>query len=104
MAGGAHRNRKRIPMTDIKWEAPPEGERRGARGTWKTVADALRARPGEWALISENADRSMTTRIKDGQGRAWRPAGSFEARGVGFQDQGRRRVKLYARYVGGDEG
>lgn len=84
----------------VRWEDPPP---HGNRSQWQPVAEALRERPGEWALIAEGLKSgsagAMSNAIKVGRFSCWRPAGTFEsrtsARGDGLTD-------LYARYVGGD--
>ena len=79
----------------IKWQEPP-AERRG-RAPWDEIAEALRGRPGAWALVGENIDASQATRIKKGGLSAFAPAGSFEA--VTRKNEGDKH-DIYARYVG----
>lgn len=85
-------------MTDIKWEAPePDGRGRGA---WDDTAEALRSRPGEWALVAEDVSASTAIAIKRARLAAFAPAGSFEA--VSRSASNNRRARIYARYVGGE--
>jgi hypothetical protein len=92
-------------MTDIRFEDPPP-RKAGPGGTDPRsaanayTADTLRARRGEWALISIRATQrrasSYAYGIRTGMLHAFRPAGAFEAkaRTVGKQH------RVYARYVG----
>ena len=68
------------------------------RRDWKLVAAQLKQRPGEWAKIADDADRSMVTHIATARLSSFAPAGAFEAtsRGEG------KRADIYARYVGED--
>ena len=84
-------------MTDIKWQAPPRSATR-AVVDWAPIAAALRSRPGEWALVRQNAPHSTDgNSIKTGRLAAFRPAGSFEAR---THTVGAGRFDVYARFVG----
>lgn len=62
---------------NIVWQDPPPDGR--ARNNWTAVAAALRARPGEWALVASGASSSLATQIRSGRRVAFGPAGSFEA-------------------------
>lgn len=77
------------------WEDPPPKR-------WSLIAAELRSRPGEWALVAENATTATTTYINQGRITAFRPAGAFEARSV-LDPRTRRAAKVFARYVGGAE-
>lgn len=87
-------------MTDIKWQDPPRNAagRPGAPGKWASIADALRERPGEWALVAENAPASTAANIRRGTYVGLGPAGSFEA--VSRNTKRDRRADIYARFVG----
>lgn len=92
-------------MTDpqIKFGPLPERAPKGARRSrkWEKVAEDLRARPGEWALVDPSSRRSVTTQIKQGLLKSFAPAGSFDATTRGGDGSSRSvRVQLYARYVG----
>lgn len=89
-------------MSVVRWEdPPPHGNARRDRGGWGIVAEALKARPGEWAVIGEGVKHgtagALVTRITRGQRAWWSPAGAFEARGRAGTDG---LVTVYARYVG----
>lgn len=83
-------------MTDLTWEEPPPPKQR----SFRDVPDALRAHPGEWARIAEYDVRNqacmLVGRIRRGEVKYWKPAGSFDAvaRAVGDKHC------VYARYVG----
>src|SRR5690242_14079601 len=93
----------------IRWEEPPatlRGQgRRGIRTTaadhWAAVAETLRDRPGEWAVIFEGDNgpaSGIATKVKRAYSPAFSPAESFDAliRKVDGQ------TLVYARYVGGE--
>lgn len=87
-------------MTDArihKWEAPPEGKT-SPRGKWLPVAESLRSRPGEWALVSTgDVHTGNGGNIQQGRLACFRPAGSFE--GVSRKsDDG--TWNTWARYIG----
>ncbi|TXS35089.1 hypothetical protein [Streptomyces sp. t39] len=75
------------------FEAPP-------RTKHLQAAEAVRARPGEWARIgcygSRDAAASVAWQIRKGVRSAWRPVGAFQAvsRTVGGE------FRVYVRYVG----
>lgn len=81
-------------MIQIKFQDPPALKRR--RTDWDSVADQLKQRPGEWALIG-NRHSSVASQIKKGQYRAF-PAGEFEAICRNVRDH---KADIYVRYVGG---
>jgi hypothetical protein len=88
----------------IRWEQPPT-EHGNAKPKpplkYQAAADALRERPGEWALLAEGkapgTAGGMVWRIKNGVG-PFAPARSFEAKCVG--PAGGSSSKVYARFVG----
>lgn len=80
-------------MTDIKWQEPPADARRV--GKWEAVAEELRARPNEWALVHTGAAAAVRS-IKTGQYRGMTP-GDFEAVGRSRPDG---KTDVYARFVG----
>lgn len=87
-------------MSDLKWETPPP-QRRGRGFAYDEIAAALRSRPGEWALIAEDIECALVSRINKGTRRVWQPAGAFEARGQIIRTDGKtKRSKVWARYVG----
>jgi hypothetical protein len=76
-------------------ELPP-ADPRSYKDLWRKEAEALKARPGEWARIttkpSLNAARTMGSNIAGGILKAFRPPKHFEARSRGLD--------VWARYVG----
>lgn len=83
-------------MTDIKWqEPPPHGN--AIKSRWAEVAEALRARPLEWALIDEDGSPNLASRIRNGQIAAFRPASNFQVRNVRKSANGH---DTYVRFVG----
>lgn len=83
---------------DIVWEEPPPRVRKGGKpATWNPVLDALRAHPGEWARIAENASKWFSGSLQQGRvGNARK--GEFEATFRCTNDDGTGCA--YARYVG----
>lgn len=95
----------------VRWEQPPSlpalrAAEKAAR--WQSIADGLRARPGEWAVIKEGSINGLTndvTYIRKGTG-PFAPAGAFEAlQRTDPNDPGARgrTGKVYARYIGSPE-
>jgi len=89
----------------VRWEEPPEKHgnvKPKPPSKFQPIADALRERPGEWALIVENKPSGtcggLAHRIKNGVG-PFAPAKSFEAKAIGSAVGS--YSKVYARYVGG---
>lgn len=85
-------------MDEIKFEAPPLMARRFVDHA--TVAAALRAQPGEWAVVgaygSAGSAAAMAHSIRRARIKAYAPARGFEA--AKRTVDGEHRV--YARYVG----
>ncbi|GAA0550089.1 hypothetical protein GCM10010172_35210 [Paractinoplanes ferrugineus] len=89
----------------LRWEEPPPSTHtRNMDGAppspaWQEVADQLRQRCGEWALVVENAGAtpSLATRIRNGEMAAFRPAGDFEA---ASRQRAGEPAKVYVRYLG----
>lgn len=95
-------------MSVIRWEEPPHNGRIRAEARaaqWQPVADELRQRPGQWAVIEENYHSAVAgsmSYVKQGCG-PFAPRGSFETKSRTLPDDGSRtarKVLLYARYVG----
>jgi hypothetical protein len=91
----------------IRWEEPPpeHGNKRPAKPSkYQPIADALRGRPGEWAVVVENkapgSAGNLVWRIKSGVG-PFAPPRSFDAKCIG--PAGGSSSKVYARYVGTPE-
>ena len=79
----------------MEWVEPPETRH---RRDWADVARALRAKPGVWAKISDDSDRSLVTHIATARLGSFAPAGAYEATSRGKSN----RATVYARYVGED--
>ena len=90
-------------MTEIKWQEPPPKQRtRKGSSKWRDFADALRARPGQWALMSDDMAVSVITTVNRGGSPAFRPSGSFEATSRRRADHGHGRGSVWVRYVGSE--
>lgn len=81
----------------LKWVEPPTNK--GPHGKWAEIADELRARPNEWALVASQASLSYSSALRSGSAPGW-TRGEFEVRTVG-NDVSRTRGDIYARYIGG---
>jgi hypothetical protein len=84
-------------VVKIRWEAPPK--RAVQSGKYEAIAKALKANPGEWAIVSDNAPGSYAVSIKQGILLGFAPAGSFEATTRRNSNRS-KRVTVYARYIG----
>jgi len=89
--------------TPIRFEEPAPRAPRGAKSR-QVFADALRARPGEWALLGQysNPGTARTTaydirQTKNAQDQPFAPSGAFEVEQRTIVGEHR----LYVRYVGG---
>jgi hypothetical protein len=84
----------------VRWEDPEQkqlGRPPAETGTWVEVAEALRRRPKQWAVVSEGVSaRALVTAINQGTCIDFRPIGDFEA--TSRTVRGARVV--YARYMG----
>ncbi len=89
-------------MEIIRWETPPPSSARNVRpGKYIRIAEALRQRRGEWAIISEEATASLASHINRGALKGFAPRGSYEAKvRVNSATRLTKRYTLYARYVG----
>lgn len=90
----------------VRWEEPPTRTRASGRVDWSEVAEALKAKPGKWAILveydgkMEAEDRrvkGLASNIRRGLLRAFAPTGSFEAQARLIGET----TRLYVRYVGG---
>jgi hypothetical protein len=90
-------------MSVIRWEEPPpHGNNKPKRPSkYQPIADALRARPGKWAVVLEDTPTgscgTFAFKVRTGYG-PFAPERSFEAKTVG--PAAGRSAKVYARYVG----
>lgn len=83
-------------MTETKFQDPPMRKR--GEVDWASVAEQLRQRPGEWALVTR-ANPSVVPQVKRGRYQAL-PRGEFEATSRNVRDG---KAEIYLRYVGGAE-
>lgn len=91
----------------LRWEGPPSEHGNTGRKPptkYEAVANALRARPGEWAVIAEGITAGHAGKVSHGirNGTPWpfAPPRHFEAKAIG---PARGSLsKIYARYVGGE--
>jgi hypothetical protein len=91
-------------MTKMIWEAPPASLQTRNRHNWQEIADLLKSKPGQWAVVAEDVSASTGTHIRHGRLTAFVPAGAFEARVAGARDTDAGRAnKVYARFVGEDQ-
>lgn len=91
----------------VRWEDPPESvqahrtPRRVEPSPWTGVAEELRSRPGEWAVIYQGEQgqaSSIAQSVKQGAGRgdSFAPRGDFDA-----LTRSRNGVACtYARFIG----
>ena len=82
----------------VQWKEPPPPARNDRRSQkWEAVNEALRSRPGVWALVAENTSATVATAIRRSSLAALR-GGVFEARSVNSNDQA--KADIYARFMG----
>ena len=87
-------------MDIVRWETPPVSKSGRAKdGRYAYIADALRANPGEWAVVAEQVTPTLAYHIKKGMVSGFAPAGSFEATSRRTSNK-TKRVTVYARFVG----
>jgi len=79
-------------VAHVRWVGELPDRERGPDGNHALIAEELRSRPGEWAMLPDLAP-SFSAQIRSGVNTAYRPAGTYEATA--------RNGVLYARYVGG---
>lgn len=82
----------------VKFEAPPAS--RGGRAESprnKQIAEALRDKPGEWALVAEGQKNDgLAVRIRTGKAKSF-STGVWEATSRRNEEN---TIDIYARYVG----
>ena len=83
-------------LAGMKWEAPSMN-RKPRTSPMAPIAEALKAKPGEWLMIGERST-SVAYNIRSGQG-SWGPKGAFEAVTRDSSKDG-KRASIYVRYVG----
>lgn len=88
---------KSTPVTKLVFKDPPPRNRPGRKSQWAPVLDQLRARPGEYAIIDDDATRpALVTQINKGK-IAGIVEGEFEATSHSNEDG---TFTVYARFVG----
>jgi hypothetical protein len=97
--------KERNTMDEIKWEVPPtaKGKYYGNVGKYVAIANALRKRPLEWAIVSGDTQGNLASMIRKGKVKGFSPAGSFEAVSRTNPENTSRtnpRCTVYARFVG----
>lgn len=83
---------------EIEWGEPPP--RSGNSGWNQLLADALRARPGEWAIWKRSAASANASNVKSGALAAFRPARAFETRTKRNERGSERLHTIWVRYIG----
>lgn len=82
----------------VEWVAELPRNERARRGKydWAAAAEALKSRPGEWAVVARDAPRSHRDAILSGKKVAFRPPEDYEVvtRGSG------RRADIVMRFIG----
>lgn len=78
-------------------EVPPKARR---QYPWREIADSLRARPGDWAVVAENLPSSVVWAINAGRIKHVHPERGFRAKARETRRAGSERVtgKLYMVY------
>jgi hypothetical protein len=86
-------------VSEIVFEEPPQDGRNRSGRDHAGTAEALRARPGEWAKVftcdGTNPAGTAAWQIRTGRLAPYRPSGAFEAMS--------RNGDVYARFVGGGD-
>lgn len=76
---------KRKPLK-LEFTDPPPAAKRDYR--WAEVADALRERPGEWAVVHRDVPASVPWSVNAGKVSAVHPDRGFRTRAAGTHDTG----------------
>lgn len=77
---------------DLKWEEPERSP--ALRNKWLPVIEGLKARPGEWAVIAEDASANLGPMLK-------RTYVNVETTARGVKNG--RAAKVYARWIGDEK-
>jgi hypothetical protein len=88
------------PPDKLEWETPPPHAKR-AGSKWDPIARTLKANPGRWACIGRSIPTNISSTIRRGELKCWKPAGAFEVRTVNHTE--RWVADVYVRYVGEDQ-
>jgi len=81
----------------VEFREPPSPKGGPSANKYGDVAEALKERPGEWAMIVAGGHHNLVPRIKAGTIPAFRPAGAYEATARSNESG---RFDVYARFVG----
>lgn len=84
----------------IKWENPAPQSKGQSLYDWEAIAEYLKSNPGKWALIDDDAPRSMPGQIKRGVYAHLRPIEEWETTSRANDKGKKNRGKVYLRYVG----
>jgi hypothetical protein len=91
------------PVITVRFDEPAHDALRRPESL-QAFADALRARPGEWALLGKYSTQGAMRQasyeiriVRERKDRVFAPAGSFEAESRTMLGEHR----VYVRYVGG---
>jgi hypothetical protein len=91
-------------VENIQWQDPPPTKgKHYPKGRYVAIANALRKRPLEWAIVSLDSQGNLASYIKNGTALGFAPAGSFEAVSrvnPGRQNRNNPRCTIYARFIG----
>lgn len=79
----------------LVFESPPDS----ISDEYPAFAAALRDRPEEWAVLTEDAPSSLVTRINTGMVSAFTGSGRFQATGRTVATEPRRRFKIWVRFI-----
>jgi hypothetical protein len=85
----------------MRFEEPAEPI--GEPGKYVHIAEALRQRPGEWALVFEDIHKNYALWMKQAILKGFEPAGAFEATCRNQDQKTGVAGKIYARFVGEGE-
>lgn len=72
--------KKKPPQVKVRFGTPPEPRR---DYHWDEVAEQLRSRPGEWAVVHEDLPSSVQWSVSRGRVAAVAPALGFQSRTAG---------------------
>ena len=85
-------------MAELTWKEPETLRRQYRKHDWESIADSLRERPNEWAVVATECSHAYATNIRRGRLAPFAPEGSFEA--VTKGNEKGRAAELYVRFVG----
>lgn len=83
---------KRKAPVKVKFGTEPEPARRDYR--WRDIAEALKKRPGEWALVHKNLPASTPWAINAGRVKPVHPDRGFRTRTVGNRKVGVNETRM----------